>query len=156
MGGGKAPLDAAVRSRAERRRGELDRVLRDWAGTSREFVIGGHEAGVLLGDDVRAAEAAVWLRASVHPVEKKFPRVPPVLVAEVAGRDEGEASLLAKARWYLARDVPIVWVLLPDTREVVVVTAGGVTRHRGDETLPPHPALPDLARRAPAFFVQLD
>lgn len=134
----------------------LVHVLGRWADSHEEFVVGGNEAGVMLGDDVRAAEAAVWLRATVYPFEKKFARVPPVLAAEVAGRDEGEAKLLAKARWYLARGVQVVWVLLPDTRDVVVVTTADVTRRRGDETLPPYPALPGLEPPASAFFAQLD
>jgi Uma2 family endonuclease len=133
----------------------LIRVLDEWTDSHGEFVVGGNETGILLDDDVRAADGAVWLRAAVQTAEKKFPRVPPVLAAEVAGRDEGERSLVAKAQWYLARGVRVVWVLLPDTREVIVVTSDGTLRRRGDEMLPPHHALPDLAPPASAFFGRL-
>jgi hypothetical protein len=64
--------------------------------------------------------------------------------------------LQEKAAWYLARGVKIVWLVLPATREVVVVTAGGMTRYGEGDALPTHPELPGLAPDVYRFFRQLD
>src|SRR5438046_1725451 len=60
------------------------------------------------------------------------------------------------AQWYLAPGVPVVWLVLPKSRDVLVVTAGGESRHRPGERLPPHPALPGLEPAVERFFRQLD
>lgn len=133
------------------------RVLGDWAKPNREFLVGGNEAGLLFGDDARGAEAAVWHRQSLPARERDaFVRVPPILVVEVGGREEGERELRRKARWYLARGVHTAWIVLPAAREVLVVDGGGVTRHARGERLPTHPELPGLAPAVDEFFDQLD
>ena len=81
--------------------------------------------------------------------------VPPVLAVEVTGRDENERELRDKARWYLAAGVPIVWLVLPEVREVVVVTEAGSSRHRSGERLPAHPLLPGLEPTVDELFVQV-
>jgi Uma2 family endonuclease len=132
-------------------------ALRAWAKPHREFLVGGNEAGLLFGDDARGAEAAVWRRESLPSREEDaFVRVPPILAVEVAGRDEGERELRDKARWYLARGVRVVWVVLPATRDVLVVEAGGETRRARGQRLPAHAELPGLAPSVDDFFDQLD
>ncbi len=131
--------------------GLLDR----WLDDHPEFFLGGNEAGMLLGGDARGSEAAVWLRADVDPASPKFARTPPILVAEVAGREEGEPELRVKARWYFDRGVHVVWVVLPATREVIVLRRDGESRHESGDRLPEHPALPGLAPEVDRFFRQL-
>jgi len=126
-----------------------------WARGHEGFVVGGNEAGLLFGPDVRGAEAAVWRREALGPLTGGYVRVPPLLAVEVGGRDEGERELRAKAAWYLARGVTVVWVVLPLPREVLVLTATGESRHRPGDRLPPHPALPDLEPAVDRFFRQL-
>jgi len=82
-------------------------------------------------------------------------RVPPLLAAEVAGRDEGEEALREKARWYLDMGVLVAWILLPKKREVLVVTRAGESRHRMGERLPSDPRLPDLAPAVDELFAQI-
>ena len=82
-------------------------ILGQWGEEHPEFFVGGNEAGMILGKDVRGAEGAVWLA-------------------------------------------------LPKTLEVVVVTAAGETRHATGDRLPPHPALPGLEPAVERFFRQLD
>jgi hypothetical protein len=84
-------------------------------------------------------------------------RVPPLLVVEVAGRDEdeGEAVLREKARWYLDVGVAVVWILLSGEREVLVVTRAGESRHGLGERLPADPRLPDLAPAVDELFRQV-
>src|SRR5438093_12487672 len=43
-------------------------VLWIWAREHREFVVGGNEAGMLLGRDVRGTEAGVWRREDRGPL----------------------------------------------------------------------------------------
>ena len=130
-------------------------ILDRWLDEHPEFFVGGNEAGMILGKDVRGAEAAVWRRDAVDPRTTGYVRVPPILVIEVAGREEGETELWKKARWYLGHGVAAVWLALPKTLEVVVVTAAGETRHATGDRLPPHPALPGLEPPVEGFFRQL-
>ena len=130
-------------------------VLDSWGQEHPEFFIGGNEAGMLLDGDVRGAEGVVWRRETVVPLTGRYVRVPPILAVEVAGREEGEPELREKARWYLGRGVAVVWVVLPASREVVVIRAEGESRHGMGVCLPPHLLLPELAPAVERFFRQL-
>jgi len=130
-------------------------ALVTWVRSHSEFAVGTNEAGMRLGDDSRGADAAIWRRADVGAYHGGFRRVPPMLAVEVAGRDESAPQLRDKARWYLGVGVPIVWLVLPREREVIVVTAEGERCYAADERLPAHPRLPDLAPVANEFFVQI-
>ena len=130
-------------------------VLRTWAGSHPEFIVGGNEAGMKLGNDVRAADAAIWRRADVGNPSGHVQHVAPVLAVEVAGTDEGEGELREKARWYLDHGVRVVWLVLPDPREVVVLHANGESRHTASERLPSVHELSELSPEVSAFFAQL-
>jgi Uma2 family endonuclease len=64
--------------------------------------------------------------------------------------------LKAKARWYLEHGVPLVWLVLPRTRETIVVTSGGEAAFTREECLPTSEHLPDLAPEVSRFFAQID
>jgi Uma2 family endonuclease len=130
-------------------------LLRSWSQEHGGFIVGGNEAGMALGRDKRAADAAVWVGGDLGPRTGGFRRVAPALAVEVAGQHDGEAYLREKARWYLERGVTIVWLVLPETREVVVLTGEQEVRYRVGETLAPHEALPGLAPAIADFFRQL-
>ena len=130
-------------------------ILDRWHDDHPDFFVGGNEAGMILGKDVRGTEGAVWRRDAVFPLTGGYMRVPPILAIEVGGREEGEPELRAKAQWYLGHGVAVVWLVLPKTRDVVVVTASGETRHAVGDRLPPHPALPGLEPAVERFFRQL-
>jgi len=134
---------------------DLVTTLGNWVRSHPEFAVGTNEAGMLLGRDVRAADGAVWQRARVGPFHGGLPRVPPILAAEVASRDEREPSLRDKARWYLDAGVAVVWVLFPKEREVLVVTRSGESRYRTGERLPLDPRLPDLTPEVDELFLQI-
>jgi Uma2 family endonuclease len=131
-------------------------VLMEWSRAHPKFVVGGNEAGMILGGETRAADVAVWRKADVGPHTGGYRRTAPVLAVEVAGQDEGLDELRAKARWYLDHGVLLVWIVLPESREVVVVTAPAEARHVMGERLPAHPALPGLEPAVAAFFTQLE
>ena len=130
-------------------------ALLTWARTHAGFVVSTNEAGILLQGSARGADAAIWRRETLGPYEGKFRRVPPLLAVEVAGEDEDEAALHDKARWYLDAGVAVVWIVLPEQREVVVITRAEERRCRLGETLAPHPALPGLTPRVDEFFIQI-
>lgn len=126
-----------------------------WAKSHPEFVVAANEAGMILGGDARAADAAVWRRVDAEPRSGGFRRVAPVLAVEVAGRDEREATLMPKAVWYLEHGACCVWLVLPDPRHVVVVTAEGAARKSADDMVSAQGHLPELAIAVSALFAQL-
>ncbi|MBL8956990.1 MAG: Uma2 family endonuclease [Myxococcaceae bacterium] len=126
-----------------------------WVSRHPEFVVGANEAGMILGGEVRGADAAVWRRDQLGAYSGKYRRTAPVLVVEIAGADEPEERLREKARWYLERGVRVAWLVVPGSREVIVVHGGGESRHRPGERLPTHDELPELEPDVSAFFRQL-
>lgn len=124
--------------------------LRQWTVSHAEFVIGSNEAGMILGGDVRGADAAVWPKAAPRP---GYARTPPILAVEVLGKDETVEMMLAKASWYLAHGVEIVWTVDPATRRVHVTTGAGTLEV--DDRIPAHRSLPDLAPLVVDFFRQI-
>jgi Uma2 family endonuclease len=129
-------------------------VLWSWRRSHPDFFVGTNEAAMILGGEVRGADAAVW-RFEDTVAGHQFARRPPVLAVEVGGRDEGERELREKARWYLDHGVSVVWLVLPDLREVRVVTSAVEATYRGGDRLAPFPALPDLAPSVSELFEQL-
>ena len=126
-----------------------------WRRDHAQFFVGANEAGMMLGGDVRGADAAVWRATEVRPFTGGFPRKPPVLAVEVAGKDDTLEMLADKAEWYLRKGVEVVWVVIPAERTVRVITRAGMTEHGQDDRLPGHPALPGLTPEVADFFRQL-
>jgi Uma2 family endonuclease len=131
-------------------------TLGSWVRRNPGFVLGTNEAGMRIADATRAADAAIWRRADVGAHTGGPRRHAPILAVEVAGQDDTETYLRDKARWYLSVGAQVVWLVLPETREVVVLTADDETRLARDATIPPHPALPGLAPAVRELFIQLD
>jgi Uma2 family endonuclease len=134
---------------------DLQYILVAWARHHPEFLVSGNEAGLLIDDEVRGAEGFVRRRDSTGGSRRGFLRVPPILAVEVAGEDQHEPALLVKARWYLKRGVEVVWLVLPATREVVVVLGKRRVRRRSGQYLPAHRSLPGLQPDVDDFFRQL-
>jgi Uma2 family endonuclease len=131
-------------------------TLGAWVRAHPEFVLGTNEAGMHLGGATRAADAAIWRVADLGAYHGGLRRVPPVLTVEVAGVDgDAEADLMVKARWYLEHGVSVVWIVLPDTREVFVVSPSERVRLKRGARLPPYPALPDLVPAVDELFTQI-
>lgn len=129
-------------------------TLGAWVRAHPEFVLGTNEAGMRLGGATRAADAAVWKRVEFG-FGSGLARKPPVLAVEVAGDDDPEDLLLEKSRWYLEVGVAVIWIALPATREVIVVTASGRSRFARNDVLPEHPELPGLLVVTRELFAQL-
>jgi Uma2 family endonuclease len=131
-------------------------LLRAWSEAHPDYVVGGNEAGMKLGADIRAADAAVWLRARVGPSVGRLRHAPPTLAVEVAGQDEDEGVLREKAGWYLRSGVAVVWLVLPESREVAVLRSTGELRYQHDQRLAELEELPGLVPEVARFFAQLD
>ncbi len=127
-----------------------------WCRAHPGFVVGSNEAGMKLGGEVRAADAALWRETDLSGRSGGLQRVPPVLAVEVAGRDDTIGMLRDKADWYLERGVEVVWIVEPATRRVVVVTDGEVVELDARERLPEHAELPGLTPEVADLFRQLD
>jgi Uma2 family endonuclease len=126
--------------------------LNNWRRSAPGFTVGANEAGMLLGKDVRAADAAVW------PHQKPtqgLARVAPILAVEVAGDEDTLEYLEQKAEWYLSHGVETVWLVLPETRTVRVIARGTRTDIDTSGRIPEHPSLPGLAPVVASFFQQL-
>lgn len=96
----------------------------------------------------RAADAAVWRWADLGAYAGGFRRVPPVLAVEVAGADEGdsEIALRKKADWYVGAGVAVVWIVLPRSQEVLVVSGEDEKRLSIRNRIHAHRSLPASVR----------
>jgi Uma2 family endonuclease len=101
---------------------------------------------------VRAADAAIW---RARPPLEGFARTVPILAVEVTGVDESADTLKEKTEWYLAHGVEVIWIVLPQTRRVHVVTSKGTLEIADAARIPEHPSLPGLSPCVADFFQQL-
>lgn len=113
--------------------------------------------GMFLGGEVRGPDVGVWTRQPGTSRSRRYRATPPLLAIEVAGADdaENEEALRAKALWYLTHGVRCVWLVLPATREVVVLLAHGESRLREKDVVPEPPELPGLSVPVAALFATL-
>lgn len=130
-------------------------TLGAWVRRHPEWVLGTNEAGIRLHGATRAADAAIWRRADLGSYHGGLRRVPPILAVEVAGDDEAEAALREKARWYLDVGTVVVWIVLPEAREVLVMTRSGEQRFGAGTVLPAQPELPDMQAGVDELFTQI-
>lgn len=109
-----------------------------------------HDPDVLRGPDVgivrrerlpTGSGAAGWLEGA------------PDVAVEIVGDGQSVAQLLKKALEYLRAGARAVWVLDPDARSVVVITAGNPFRViEGDGVLDAEDALPGFSCKISIFF----
>jgi Uma2 family endonuclease len=130
-------------------------VLGTWRKQHPGFTVAGNEAGMILGGEARGADAAVWRKEDVGAHQGRYRPVPPILAVEVQGELEDEATLRAKAAWYLDRGVELVWLLFPSQRRIVVITRVAGRNFALGERLPEHPSLPGLTPTVDELFDQI-
>jgi len=135
--------------------GDVVHVLKTWAEKHPQFKVSGNEIGMYFDGEARGADAAVWLRSTLPPNTGGLRRVPPILSVEVAGRDDSEASLRAKAQWCFGHGVQLVWVVLPASREVIVMSPTTARRLGWKDRLPEAGALPGLKPRVSELMAEL-
>jgi Uma2 family endonuclease len=141
--------------RQSRRVWDVMRAVESWLQRHPEFVGGTNEGGLLLDGDVRAPDLAVFHARDIDESSTGFVRTAPVLAVEVSGAREDETSLREKARWYLEKGSEVVWLVLAESAEVIVLTATGECRCGPADVMPAHPSLPGLTPRVGEFFRNL-
>ena len=104
------------------------------------------ETGFVLFDDrqtARSPDAAVVLRNRLAELPDSFVPMAPDLAVEVLSPSDRMADALAKIAMYLQAGTPLVWLVNPATRTVVVfradmdpVTLAGSATLDGGEVLP--------------------
>jgi Uma2 family endonuclease len=132
-------------------------TLGGWVRQNPDYVLGTNEAGMRLAGSTRAADAAIWKRADLGKYTGGLRRVAPVLAVEVAGdaTSDTETALREKASWYLAVGVAVVWIVLPESKTVVVVDRSGSTAFGAEARLPRITELPGLEPGVSELFVQI-
>ena len=111
----------------------------------------GVESGFFLGrdpDTVRGPDVFYVAPERVPDagIPEAFWNVAPDLAVEVVSPSEKVGDVREKVRDYLAAGTPLVWVVYPRTREVVVHTPDGLARtHEGEDVLEGFESLPGFA-----------
>jgi Uma2 family endonuclease len=131
--------------------------LRLWAkGGPGGYV--GVESGFILArdpDTVRGPDV-YYVRAERIPstgVPDAFWDIPPDLAVEVVSPDDSATEVREKVREYLDAGVPMVWVMYPRSREVIVHTSDGLARAYGpDDVLEGLDLLPGFRCRVAELF----
>ena len=110
--------------------------LHAWSRNGPEGRVG-VESGLVLSRDpatVRGPDV-LYVRPDHVPeigVPEAFWNVAPDLAVEVVSPGEEAADVREKVRDYLAAGTPLVWVVYPRTREVMVHTPDGLARTYGE------------------------
>jgi len=73
--------------------------------------------------------------ASQAPVSPKLFEITPDLAVEIVSPGESAEEVREKVRDYLTAGTPLVWLVYPRTREVVVHTPDGLARAYGDSAM---------------------
>lgn len=114
---------------------ELGARLREWAKSGPDGYVG-VESGSLVrrGPDTVRGPDVSYVRAARVPADgapEGFWEIPPDLAVEVVSPSESAEEVREKVHDYLSAGVPLIWVLYPRTREVVVHTPDGLARTYG-------------------------
>ncbi len=124
----------------------LGRVFDDMA-----YVLEGEPGNVRL---MRAPDVSFVAQKNLPP-EKDIPGFlyqPPDLAVEVVSPSERSGETMRKINDYLRAGTGTIWVIYPETRQVVVHTPAGATILNEDQTLDGGALLPGLAIPVAAIF----
>lgn len=136
---------------------ELDFRLKAWARSGPGGAVG-VESGFVLrrnpdtvrGPDVFFVRADRILEAGVP---EAFWEIPPDLAVEVVSPGESAEEVREKVRDYLDAGTPLVWVVYPRTREVIVHTPDGMAHTYGStDALEQFDALPGFTCAVAELF----
>lgn len=128
---------------------ELNAQLRMWAKAGPKGCVGG-ESGFILArnpDTVRAPDV-FYVRAERIPetgIPEGFWELAPDLAVEVVSPGESAADVRDKVPDYLGAGTPLMWVIYPRSREVIVHTPDGLAKTYGQhDQLTNFEALPNF------------
>lgn len=135
----------------------LGALLRSWAKAGGHGAVG-VEAGFILGrapDIVRGPDIAFVATAHIPPagIPAAFWEQAPDLAVAIVSPSETAEDVREKVRDFLAAGTPLVWVVYPRTREVLVRQPGGAIHALGaDDSLADATVLPGLRCRVSEIF----
>jgi Uma2 family endonuclease len=107
-------------------RGQLGQV-----GVESGFILA-RDPDSIRGPDVYYVSAE---RAQSDNKSAAFWTIAPDLAVEVVSPSESASEIREKVRDFLAAGTPLVWVVFPSTREVIVHTTDGLARTYGEDDL---------------------
>lgn len=124
---------------------ELITLLRNWARPIKAGFVGG-EAGYIVRrnpDGVRAADVSFVRRERIPEsgIPENFWNLAPDLAVEVVSPSESADEVWEKVSDYLAAGTPVVWVIYPRSKHVVVYTPDGIGRTLKAEDSLEHPSV---------------
>lgn len=101
------------------------------------------EAGYMLRHDpdtLRGPDVSYVSLSRIPPggLPEAFWNLAPDLAVEVVSPSESASDIREKVRDFLAAGTPVVWVVFPSTREVLVHTADGLARTYGENDVLEH------------------
>lgn len=94
-----------------------------------------HDPDTLRGPDVSYVSLS---RIPPGGLPEAFWNLAPDLAVEVVSPSESASDIREKVRDFLAAGTPVVWVVFPSTREVLVHTADGLARTYGENDVLEH------------------
>lgn len=136
---------------------KIGSLLLTWAERDQRGQVG-VESGFILaldpdsirGPDVYYVSAE---RAQSNNKSSAFWTIAPDLAVEIISPTDLEYDLREKVRDFLTAGTPLVWVVFPSTREVIVHTADGLARTYGENDVLEHEAvLPGFSCRVAELF----
>ena len=81
-----------------------------------------------------------------------FGRIRPDLVAEIVSPNDRVGKLRLKIRDYVAAEIPLILIVYPETREVEVLSKGGVAVFKEGDTIDGGDVLPGFSCPVAALF----
>lgn len=135
----------------------LGALLRLWTQRTGGGYVGAKAGYVLFyePDTVRAPDIS-YVRADRIPptgVPEAFWQLAPDLAVEVVSPSETAGEIREKVRDFLQAGTPLVWVIFPRTREVIVHTADGLAKtYSGGDALDHPEVLPGFSCKVAELF----
>lgn len=102
----------------------------------------------------RAPDLSFILKGRLPQDLTRFLPMAPDLAIEILSPDDAFARVMEKVEAYLQQGVQIVWIVIPDTREVLVCTSQGKYSVRDRLTAPE--LLPGFELQVPEIFAGLE
>jgi Uma2 family endonuclease len=136
---------------------EVGYRLKAWARSTGSGYVG-VEAGYMLDqtpDSVRAADVSHVRRERIPEsgVPENYWKLAPDLAVEVVSPSEKADEVQEKVQDYLVAGTPLVWVVYPRTKQVVIYTPDGLSRtYKPEDALEFPQALPGFSCKVADLF----
>ena len=135
---------------------EIARVLGNYVKSSKLGWVTSNDTGVILErdpDTLRGPDVAFWSVRRQPAMPEGYFEIPPDLAVEVLSPDDRRADVREKIKEYVQHGVPLVWLVDPETRTVMVYEGNLRGQERDEaETLDGGTILPGFSCKVADFF----